>query len=266
MIYRLSRLFMRERAKIKSAGKVTTELLGTLEGRVIHSATRRYTAEFLGTLALVFFGCGSAVIAGAYIGFLGIAFAFGMVLLVLVYAFGSISGCHVNPAVTLAMLIAKRISTKDALVYMGAQCLGAIVGAGLLFAVASGLPAYDIAADGLGQNGFHAYDMTAAFIAEVFLTFFFVYAILEVTGKHAHKGFEGLAIGFALFLVHIIGLPITGTSVNPARSLGPALLTGGTAIDQLWLFWAAPLAGGLLAAVVWMYLTDPKEMARNLKI
>ena len=257
---------MGERVVRNVKGKVTEEILGTLEGKVIHSTTRRYAAEFLGTLALVFFGCGSAVIAGAYIGFLGIAFAFGMVLLVLVYAIGPISGCHVNPAVTVAMLIAKRISSKDALAYIGVQCLGAIAGAGLLFAVASGLPAYDIAADGLGQNGFSDYSLTAAFIAEVFLTFFFVYAILEITGKYAHKGFEGLGIGFALFLVHIIGIPITGTSVNPARSLGPALFTGGTAIDQLWLFWAAPLAGGLLAAIIWTYLTDPKEMAKNLKI
>ncbi|MFO7619555.1 MAG: MIP family channel protein [Thermoplasmata archaeon] len=227
---------------------------------------RKYSAEFLGTLALVFFGCGSAVIAGAYIGFLGIAFAFGMVLLVLVYAIGPISGCHVNPAVTVAMLIAKRISSKDAMAYIGMQCIGAIAGAGLLFAVASGLPAYDIASDGLGQNGFADYSLAAAFIAEAFLTFFFVYAILEVTAKHAHKGFEGLGIGFALFLVHIIGIPITGTSVNPARSLGPALLVGGTAIEQLWLFWAAPLAGGILAAIIWMYITDPKEMTKNLKI
>ncbi len=246
--------------------KATEEILGTREGKVLHSTTRRYAAEFLGTLALVFFGCGSAVIAGAYIGFLGIAFAFGMVLLVLVYAIGPISGCHVNPVVTVAMLIAKRISSKDALAYIGVQCLGGIAGAGLLFAVASGLPAYDIASDGLGQNGYSDYSLTAAFIAEAFLTFFFVYAILEVTDKHAHKGFEGLGIGFALFLVHIIGIPITGTSVNPARSLGPALFAQGTAIDQLWLFWAAPMAGALLAAIAWTFLTDPKEMAKNLKI
>ena len=251
-------------------GRLTEEILGTLEGKVVHSTTRRYTAEFMGTLALVFFGCGSAVIAGEYIGFLGIAFAFGMVLLVLVYAIGPISGCHVNPAVTVAMLIAKRISAKDAMAYIGVQCLGAIAGAGLLFAVASGMPGFDIA-DGLGQNGFgdavgDGYSLTAAFIAEAFLTFFFIYAILEVTGKFAHRGFEGLAIGFALFLVHIVGIPITGTSVNPARSLGPAIFVQGMAIDQLWLFWAAPLAGCVLAAIVWLLLTDPKEMAKNLKI
>jgi len=237
---------------------------------ITHSASRKYAAEFLGTLALVFFGCGSAVIAGAYIGYLGIAFAFGMVLLVLVYAIGPISGCHVNPAVTLAMLLAKRISSKDALAYIGMQCIGAIVGAGLLFSIASGLPGYEIA-DGLGQNGFAdaspaGYNLMACLIAEVFLTFFFIYAILEVTAKHAHRGFEGLAIGFALFLVHIVGIPITGTSVNPARSLGPALFVQGTAIEQLWVFWAAPIAGALLAAIVWLYLTEPREMTRNIRI
>ena len=231
---------------------------------------RKYMAEFLGTLALVFFGCGSAVIAGSYIGVLGIAFAFGMVLLVLVYAIGPISGCHVNPAVTIAMLLAKRIKSKDAMIYIGVQCLGAIAGAGLLFAIASGISGFDVA-DGLGQNGFGdaslaGYNVTSALIAEVFLTFFFVYAILEVTAKHAHKGFEGLAIGFTLFLVHIIGIPITGTSVNPARSLGPALFVQGTAIEQLWLFWAAPIAGAMLAAIVWLYLTNPKEMVKTLKI
>jgi len=257
---------MGDKAARKDVSSVTGEILVNLESKVVHSSTRRYAAEFLGTLALVFFGCGSAVIAGQYIGFLGIAFAFGMVLLVLVYAIGPISGCHVNPAVTLAMLIAKRIRPKDAAAYVGAQCLGGLAGAGILLAVASGLPAYDLGSDGLGQNGFADYSMTAAFAAELFLTFFFVYAILEVTGKYAHRGFEGLGIGFALFLVHIIGIPITGTSVNPARSLGPAVFVQGMAIDQLWLFWAAPMAGALLAAVVWLFLTDPKEMAKNLKI
>ncbi|MDO9536694.1 MAG: aquaporin Z [Thermoplasmata archaeon] len=223
---------------------------------------RKYSAEFLGTLALVFFGCGGAVIAGAYIGFLGIALAFGMVLLVLVYAIGPISGCHVNPAVTVSMYLTKKISSKDALAYIGVQCAGAIAGAALLYMIASGMPGWEIA-DGLGQNGFEdaspaGFTLMACFIAEVFLTFFFVYVILEVTSKNVNKGFEGLAIGFALFLVHIVGIPITGTSVNPARSLGPALFAGGTAIEQLWLFWAAPLLGAIIAAFVWMYLANTK--------
>jgi len=227
---------------------------------------RKYVAEFIGTLALVFFGCGSAVIAGSYIGFLWIALAFGMVLLVLAYAIGPISGCFVNPAVTIAMLMAKKINAKDALIYIGMQCLGAIAGAGLLFAVASGVSGFDVS-DGLGQNGFGdaspaGYNLTSAFIAEVFLTFFFVYVILKVTSKFAFKGFEGLAIGFALFLVHIVGIPITGTSVNPARSLGPALFVQGTAIEQLWLFWAAPIAGAMLAAILWLYLNNLKVTDR----
>lgn len=239
--------------------------------KITHSATRRYAAEFLGTLALVFFGCGSAVIAGAYIGFLGIALAFGMVLLVLVYAFGPISGCHVNPAVTLAMLMARRISGRDALAYVAVQCAGAIAGAALLLSIMNGMSGWSLAADGLGQNGYDSaspagYGMTAALIAEVLLTFFFVYAILEVTAKHAHKGFEGLAIGFALFLAHIVGIPITGTSVNPARSLGPALLAQGTALEQLWLFWAAPMAGAFLAAMVWLFLTETSEKEMAVRI
>ena len=231
---------------------------------------RKYSAEFLGTMALVFFGCGSAVIAGAFIGFLGIALAFGLVLLVLVYAIGPISGCHVNPAVTIAMLFAKKINGKDALAYIAVQCLGAIVGAGLIFMIMSGMPGWEVA-DGLGQNGFDTaspagFDMTSAFIAEVVLTFFFVYVILEVVSKKVNKGFEGLAIGFALFLSHIVGIPITGTSVNPARSLGPALFVQELALEQLWLFWAAPIAGAILAALVWMYLSNPKEMAKKLKM
>ena len=234
------------------------------------TSMRKYSAEFLGTMALVFFGCGSAVIAGAFIGFLGIALAFGMVLLILVYAIGPISGCHVNPAVTIAMLFAKKIDAKDALAYIAVQCLGAIVGAGLIVMIMSGSGGWEIA-DGLGQNGYDTasptgFDMTSSFIAEVILTFFFVYVILEVVSKKVNKGFEGLAIGFALFLSHIVGIPITGTSVNPARSLGPALFVGELALEQLWLFWAAPIAGAILAALVWMFLSNPKGMTDKLKM
>jgi aquaporin Z len=169
------------------------------------------------------------------------------------------------------MLIAGRISGRDALVYICVQCAGAIAGAALLFSIMNGMSGWTLAADGLGQNGFDGaspagYGMTAALIAEAALTFFFIYAILEVTAKHAHRGFEGLAIGFALFLVHIVGIPITGTSVNPARSLGPALLVQGTALEQLWLFWAAPVAGAFLAAIVWMYLTESSEKTENIRI
>ena len=154
--------------------------------------------------------------------------------------------------------------------YIGVQCLGAVAGAGLIVLIMSGMPGWEIA-DGLGQNGFDSaspagFNMTAGFIAEIILTFFFVYIILEVTSKKVNKGFEGLAIGFALFLSHIIGIPITGTSVNPARSLGPALWVGDLALEQLWLFWAAPMAGAILAALIWMYLSNPKEMSRNFKM
>jgi aquaporin Z len=229
---------------------------------------RKYVAELLGTMALVFFGCGAAVLAGKYIGFLGIAFAFGMVLLVMVYAIGPISGCHVNPAVTLGMLAARKISVKDAAVYIIVQCIGAILGSELVLWIALGLPGYKIGINGLGQNGFDAHSpggftMQAGFIAEVVLTFFFLLAIFGATSKAAPKGFAGVGIGFSLFISHIVGIPVTGTSVNPARSLGPALILGvngsGDALNQLWLFWAAPIIGAILAAAVWVLVLAPDE-------
>jgi aquaporin Z len=220
---------------------------------------KKFLAELVGTGMLVFIGCGSAVVAGSRVGFLGIALAFGLVLLTLVYAIGSISGCHVNPAVSIAMLAAGRMTGKDAAGYIVAQCVGAIIAAGLLLLVASGLPGYSVAANGLGQNGFGAaspagYSLPACAIAEVILTAVFVFVIFGALSKDAPKGFAGLAIGFALAMVHIVGIPITGTSVNPARSLGPALLVGGTALSQLWLFIVAPIVGGILAALAWKYL------------
>jgi aquaporin Z len=217
----------------------------------------KYFAEFFGTFVLVFIGCGSAVIAGSYIGFLGIAFAFGLTLLALVYTIGSISGCHINPAVTIAMYAANKIKNFEAIGYIIMQCLGAIFGASVLLMIASGLPDYSIAVNGLGQNGYGSaspagYAMIAAFTAEVVLTFIFILVIFGATSKSAPKGFAGIPIGIALTVVHIVGIPITGTSVNPARSLGPAVLVGGTATDQLWLFWFAPIIGALLAAIVWI--------------
>jgi aquaporin Z len=228
---------------------------------------KKLLAELLGTAALVLIGCGSAVISGraiiggtaAGIGVLGIALAFGLVLLAMVYAIGSISGCHVNPAVSIAMLVAGKMEGKDAAGYIVAQCLGAVIGAGLLLAVASGLPTYSLAANGLGQNGYGAaspagYGLAACAIAEIVLTFLFLFVILGATSRDAPKGFAGIAIGVALTMVHIVGIPITGTSVNPARSLGPALFVGGTALAQLWLFIVAPVIGGVLAALAWKYL------------
>ena len=223
---------------------------------------KKYIAELIGTGILVFIGCGAAVIAGSKVGFLGIALAFGLVLLTMVYAIGSISGCHVNPAVTIAMLVAGKMSLKDAVGYIVAQCIGAVIAAGLLLVVASGQPGYTIAVNGLGQNGYGiaspgGYSLLACAVAEVLLTAFFIFVIFGSLSKDAPKGFAGLAIGFALGMVHIVGIPITGTSVNPARSLGPAIFVGGTALAQLWLFIVAPVIGGILAALVWKYAFEP---------
>jgi aquaporin Z len=216
----------------------------------------RYVAELIGTMVLVLMGCGSAVIAGYNVGYLGVSFAFGLAVLTMVYAFGGISGCHINPAITISMLIARKIGARDAALYIVFQCIGAIIGAGILYAVATGLPTYNIAVDGLGQNGYGAaspagYNLTAALIAEIALTFIFVLVVHGSTHERVPKGFAGLAIGLALTLVHIVGIPITATSVNPARSLGPAVFVGGLALEQLWLFWVAPIIGGILAALVW---------------
>ena len=219
---------------------------------------KKYAAELIGTAALVLIGCGSAVIAGQHVGFLGIAFAFGLTVLVMVYAIGNISGCHINPAITVAMLVAGKIKGKDAIAYIIAQCIGAIIGAGILLAIAKGLPGYSLADNGLGQNGFGAqspagYAMWACFVAELVLTALFLFVIFGSTSEKAPKGFAGISIGFTLVLIHIVGIPITGTSVNPARSLGPAVFVGGDALPQLWLFWVAPLVGGILAAIIWKY-------------
>lgn len=214
----------------------------------------KYFAELLGTLFLVLIGCGSAVIAGGQVGFLGISFAFGLTVLVMVYAIGPISGCHINPAITVAMLVAKKINARDAAGYIVAQCVGAVIGAAILMVIASGTSTY--VAGSLGQNGYAElspmqYSLAAGFTAEVVLTFLFLLVIFGSTHPAAPKGFAGIAIGFALVLIHIVGIPITGTSVNPARSLGPAVLAGGGAIAQLWMFIVAPLLGSILAAVVW---------------
>jgi aquaporin Z len=225
------------------------------------SDTQKYLAELLGTFVLVFFGCGAAVIAGASLGVLGIAFAFGLAVLVMVYAIGPVSGCHINPAITVAMLVNKKISGKDAAIYIIVQCIGAIIAAALLLVVASGMPGYDIAVNGLGQNGYGAaspggYSLMAGFIADIVLTLVFLIVVFGATSKAAPAGFAGIAIGLSLTLVHIVGIMITGTSVNPARSLGPALIVGGTALAQLWMFIIAPVIGAVIAAFVWKYLIE----------
>ncbi|MFF0743646.1 MIP family channel protein [Streptomyces sp. NPDC004111] len=226
---------------------------------------RTLVSEFLGTLLLVFFAVGAAVLAGGFIGTLGIALAFGFVLLALAYALGPISGCHVNPAVTLGMLMARRINARTAAGYWVAQLLGGIAGAALLFLLAKQVPGLQTSG-AFGSNGFG--DRSAvhlntggAFLAEVVLTFLLVFVVLAVTSKVAVVGFDGLPIGLALAVIHLVGIPLTGTSVNPARSLGPALFAGGAALSQLWLFLVAPLVGGVLAALAHR-LTHPVDAPR----
>ena len=220
---------------------------------------KKYVAEFIGTFVLVLMGCGSAVLAGSTIGFVGISFAFGLSLLAMVYAIGGISGCHINPAVSISMLAAGKLSVKDTVAYIVAQCLGAVVGAAALYVIAIGNPSYSLASNGLGQNGYDAasplgFSMTSAFVAEVLLTFIFLLVIHGSISEKVPKGFAGIPIGLSLVLIHLVGIPVTGTSVNPARSLGPAIIAGGTALNQLWLFWVAPIIGGLIAAVVWRFI------------
>ncbi len=216
---------------------------------------RQFIAELIGTFILVFFACGTAVIAGAQVGVLGIALAFGLALIAAAYGIGSISGAHINPAVSLGAFVAGRLTAQRLLVYVVAQCLGAIIAAWLLAIIAKGaLAGYDIAASGLAHNGWGAgygsgYGEQAAFLFEVIATFIFVLVILGATGRQAHPAIAGLAIGLTLVVIHLVGIRITGTSVNPARSLGPALMVGGKALAQLWLFIVAPLLGGALAGL-----------------
>ncbi|MEW1661144.1 MULTISPECIES: aquaporin [unclassified Streptomyces] len=224
--------------------------------------TRPVVSEFLGTLLLVFFAVGAAVLAGEYIGTFGIALAFGFVMLALAYALGPISGCHINPAVTLGSLLAKRITVRTAVEYWVAQILGGIVGAALLFLVAKQVPGLQthgaFGTNGWGDRSAVHINLGGAFVAEIVMTFFFVFVFLGVTHNTALTGFAGLAVGIALGTVHLLGIPLDGTSVNPARALGPAIFAGGAAITQVWLFILAPLIGGALAAVVHQ-VTHPQE-------
>jgi aquaporin Z len=227
---------------------------------------KKYLAELLGTFVLVFIGTGSAVVAGKNIGYLGIALAFGLSVLVMVYAIGRISGCHINPAITLAMLFNGKIPSKDAIIYIFMQCIGAIFASMLLLAIMTGLPGYEIAPGNLGANGYGTdylggYSLTSAFITEVVMTFIFLMVIFGATSSKAPAGFAGIAIGLSLAMIHMVSIPITGTSVNPARSLGPALVAGGTALSQLWLFIIAPVIGAIIAAVVWKYLFEDSGSA-----
>ena len=224
---------------------------------------KKYVREYIGTAVLVLFGCGSAAIAGGVLGTVGIALAFGLSVVAMSYVIGNISGCHVNPAVSLAMLINKKMDAKDFICYVIAQILGAIAGIAILYTIMinSGL---EIDVQGLGANGFDTassvnLSMIGAIITEVVLTFVFIFTVLGVTSDEKKSSVTGIVIGLALALVHIVGIPLTGTSVNPARSLAPALFLGGEALEQVWVFIVAPLVGAALAAVAYKFLAKKEE-------
>jgi aquaporin Z len=224
--------------------------------------SKRFAAELMGTFWLVFGGCGSAVLAAAFpnvgIGLLGVSLAFGLTVLTMAYAIGHLSGCHLNPAVSIGLWAGKRFPTRDLLPYIVAQVIGGIVGAAILYLIASGAPGFSLSG-GLAANGYadHSpgnYSLLAALVAEVVLTFMFLIIILGATDGRAPQGFAPIAIGFALTLIHLIGIPVTNLSVNPARSTGPAVFVGGWALAQLWLFWVAPIAGAALAGLCYSWL------------
>ncbi|KVD56054.1 aquaporin Z [Burkholderia ubonensis] len=224
------------------------------------SIVQRFAAEALGTMWLVLGGCGSAVLAAAYpslgIGFVGVSLAFGLSVLTMAYAIGRVSGCHLNPAVTVGLTVAGRFPVRDVVPYVLAQLLGAACGAIVLWVIASGHPGFDLVGSGFASNGYgdrspEHYSMQTAFVCEAVLTGFFLFVILGATDSRASSQFAPIAIGLCLTLIHLISIPVTNTSVNPARSTAPALLLGGLAIDQLWLFWVAPLMGACVAGVLY---------------
>jgi aquaporin Z len=226
------------------------------------SLAKRCSAEFLGTFWLVFGGCGSAVIAAAFpavgIGLLGVALAFGLTVLTMAYAIGHISGCHLNPAVSIGLAAGKRFPAKELPAYIAAQVIGGIAAASVLFLIASGKPGFDVSA-GFASNGYGAhspgnYALGACFMAEVVLTFMFLMIIMGATDRRAPQGFAPIAIGLGLTLIHLVGIPVMNLSVNPARSTGPALFVGGWAVEQLWLFWVAPIIGALLGGIAYSVL------------
>jgi aquaporin Z len=224
--------------------------------------SNRCFAEFVGTFWLVLGGCGSAVLAAAFpgvgIGLLGVSLAFGLTVLTMAYAIGPISGCHLNPAVSVGLAVAGRFRTADLLPYVVAQVLGALAAAALLYLIASGKAGFDLAgglaANGYGEHSPGKYSAGSAFITELVMTFMFLIIILGATDRRAPSGFAPIAIGLALTLIHLISIPVTNTSVNPARSTGPALIVGGWALQQLWMFWVAPLLGAVVAGVAYRLL------------
>ncbi|RCJ41965.1 aquaporin Z [Nostoc minutum NIES-26] len=249
------------------------------------SLTKRCIAEFIGTFWLVFGGCGSAVLAAAFtadgaklgqstafplgIGLVGVSLAFGLTVLTMAYAIGHISGCHLNPAVSIGLWAAKRFPSSELFVYIGSQIFGAVAAAGVLALIATGKPGFDLVKSGFAANGFGAhspggYSLTACFIAELVLTFIFLTVILGATDRRAPQGFAPIAIGLTLTLIHLISIPVTNTSVNPARSLGPAVFVGGWALQQLWLFWLAPILGGAFAGFFYSQVLEAPTPERQL--
>jgi aquaporin Z len=239
------------------------------------SLQKRALAEFVGTFWLVFGGCGSAVLAAAFpnvgIGLLGVSLAFGLTVLTMAYAIGHISGCHLNPAVSTGLAVAKRFPFSDLPAYVVAQVLGGIMGAGVLYIIASGRTGFDLgggfASNGFGLHSPGGYNLSACLTAEVVLTFMFLFIILGATDRRAPQGFAPIAIGFGLTLIHLIGIPVTNLSVNPARSTGTAVFVGGWALEQLWLFWIAPIVGAAIAGVTYNAIAFDKrsdELAQHM--
>jgi aquaporin Z len=232
-----------------------------------HDTMRRATAEFFGTFWLTFGGCGAAILSAAFpelgIGFLGVALAFGLTVLTMAYAVGHISGGHFNPAVTLGLWSAQRCANRHVVPYIVAQVVGAILAAGVLYAIASGKPGWvpnGFASNGYGELSPGRYSLAACLVTEALTTFFFLVIIVGTTSKGAATGFAGIPIGFALVLIHLVSIPVTNTSVNPARSTGPALIAGGDHLGQLWLFWLAPIVGAMAAGAMARWLYEPADV------
>jgi aquaporin Z len=237
------------------------------------SLTKRLGAECFGTFWLVFGGCGSAVVSAAFpqvgIGLLGVALAFGLTVLTMAYAIGHISGCHLNPAVTVGLAVGKRFSWGDVLPYIGAQVVGGILGSAVLYVIASGQAGFSLAggfaANGFGEHSPGHYSLQACMVAEFVLTFMFLMVILGSTHKLAPLGFAGIPVGLCLTLIHLVGIPITNLSVNPARSTGPAVFVGDWALGQLWMFWLMPIAGAAAAGIIYPMLTGADEPATKVR-
>jgi aquaporin Z len=234
---------------------------------------KRAAAEFFGTFWLVFGGCGAAVLAAGVpnvgIGYAGVALAFGLTVLTMAFAIGHVSGCHLNPAVSLGLVVGKRFPASELLPYVAAQVVGAIAAAGVLYIIASGVSTFDVhagfAANGYGEHSPQGYSLLAGFVAEVVLTAFFLMVIMGSTDARAPKGFAPIGIGLCLTLIHLVGIPVTNLSVNPARSTGPAVFVGGWALQQLWMFWVAPLIGGALGGAIYgvLFSQEPEPTVRG---